>query len=227
MLNTIPEIRDYFKMELAAQNFVTDKTGCKMIELRGASFVADEPAIFGTPNKDYIDREIQWYETMSRNINDIPGGAPTQWTKTADSEGNVNSNYGFLVYSGENSMQYEHVLEELRKNPESRRAVMVYTRPEIWYDYNYDGMNDFICTNVVQYFIRDEKLEAVVQMRSNDVVFGYKNDYAWQKYVLDNLVLDLNQQAGQNDAWYPLTAGKITWQVGSLHVYERHFHLVV
>ena len=58
-------------------------------------------------------------------------------------------------------------------------------------------------------------------MRSNDVVFGYKNDYAWQKYVLNRLESDLYYNG------HPLKAGgKIHWQVQNLHVYERHFDLV-
>jgi len=53
-------------------------------------------------------------------------------------------------------------------------------------------------------------------MRSNDVVFGYRNDYAWQKYVADCLTEDLRLTKEP----------KIVWHVGSLHVYERHFNLV-
>ena len=83
-------------------------------------------------------------------------------------------------------------------------------------DYNLNGMSDFMCTNAVQYLYRNGKLNAVVQMRSNDVVFGYKNDYAWQKFVLDKLAADLETDPG-----------KIIWNAGSLHVYERHFKLVV
>jgi thymidylate synthase len=86
----------------------------------------------------------------------------------------------------------------------------------MWEDYNKDGMSDFMCTNAVQYFIRNGMLEAHVQMRSNDVVFGYKNDFAWQKHVLKLLADKLQIQPGN-----------IFWNVGSLHVYERHFHLVV
>ena len=59
-------------------------------------------------------------------------------------------------------------------------------------EYNEDGKNDFICTNAVTYYIRDNCLQSVVQMRSNDVVFGYKNDYAWQLYVLEQMVSDYN-----------------------------------
>ena len=69
---------------------------------------------------------------------------------------------------------------------------MIYTRPSIWMEYNEDGKNDFICTNAVTYYIRDNYLQSVVQMRSNDVVFGYKNDYAWQLYVLEQMAKDYN-----------------------------------
>ena len=68
---------------------------------------------------------------------------------------------------------------------------MIYTRPMIWLDAWKNGMNDFICTNNVQYFIRDNKLVTCVYMRSNDAVFGYNNDFAWQKYVRDKLIDDL------------------------------------
>ena len=116
------------------------------------------------------------------------------------------------------------MLDELLTNPDGRRASMIYTRPSIWMEYNEDGKNDFICTNAVTYYIRDNCLQCVVQMRSNDVVFGYKNDYAWQLYVLEQLVKDYNdcKQNGVPE----LKVGDIIWQVQNLHVYERHFHLV-
>ncbi len=62
-----------------------------------------------------------------------------------------------LIFSEDNVSQYQNVLQELGENPDSRRANMIYTRPHIWLDYYIDGMNDFICTNSVQYFIRDKK----------------------------------------------------------------------
>ena len=101
---------------------------------------------------------------------------------------------------------------------------MIYTRPSIWMEYNEDGKNDFICTNAVTYYIRDNCLHNVVQMRSNDVVFGYKNDYAWQLYVLEQMVKDYNDCKSEGTP--ELKVGDIVWQVQNLHVYERHFHLV-
>ena len=83
-------------------------------------------------------------------------------------------------------------------------------------------MSDFICTNNVQYFIRDNKLVTSVYMRSNDAVFGYNNDLAWQKYVRDKLIDDL-----EVDTYNRYEPGPIFWNVGSFHVYERHFGHVV
>lgn len=222
---TVSDIRAQFRQEFEDSNFVIDRSGQKMIEILGASFHADEPAIFGHPNEEYIKAEIAWYESMSTNINDIYKGEkepPTAWQATADHNGQINSNYGYLVWSNRFHNQFNQVVEELAKNPFSRRATMVYTRPSIWEEYNEGGKNDFICTNAVTYYIRENKLHCVVQMRSNDVVFGYKNDYAWQKYLLNKVVdeyLDWN-------IFDELEPGDIYWQVQNLHVYQRHFKLL-
>jgi thymidylate synthase len=212
---TIQDIRTYFKTELEKQNFVIDKTGCKMVEMVGASFLADEPAIFGTVNEDYVRREIQWYESQSLNVNDIPPPVPHIWKQVATPSGEINSNYGYLIYSGENCDQFMSCVEALKRDPYSRRAIMIYTRPSIQFEYNRAGMSDFICTNAHQYLIRDGKVHVVVTMRSNDVVFGYKNDWSWAKHVLNKVSKELD-----------VPTGDIIWQVGSLHVYERHFGLI-
>lgn len=212
---TVEDIRNYFREALAAGEFVTDKTGVKTIEMVGASFIADQETIFGPVNYDYVSRELEWYQSMSLSVYDIPGKTPAIWEQVADNAGYINSNYGWCIWHPENGRQYEHVCDELKANPNSRRAVMIYTRPEMWYHYNFDGRSDFMCTNAVQYLVRNGKLHAVVQMRSNDVVFGYRNDWAWQVHVLEKLAEDLQ-----------LPVGDIHWNVGSLHVYERHFDLV-
>jgi thymidylate synthase len=66
----------------------------------------------------------------------------------------------------------------------------------------------------------------VSQMRSNDVVFGYKNDYAWAQYLMDKFVKEWNQMSKVYGINEPIDKGLMTWQVMNLHVYERHFDLV-
>lgn len=221
VIPTVYDIRHQLIDELHDQNFVTDKSGVKTIEIVNASFLADEAAIFGTPNQDYIERELKWYRSMSRNVNDIPGGTPEIWKMVADKNGMINSNYGWCIYSEENGYQFAKVVKELTESPLSRRATMIYTRPNMHEDYNKNGMSDFMCTNTVQYFIRKGKLHASVYMRSNDAVFGYKNDYAWQKYVQQQVLEAIN---GKLSTVYDI--GDLFWNVSSLHVYERHFKLV-
>jgi len=220
-MQTIKDIRSYFISALENEEYVEDKTGVKTLDLVGASFLADAPAIFGTPNEEYISREIAWYESQSLNVDDIPGETPAIWKSISSDSGQINSNYGYLINSDENFNQYQKVLTQLLADRQTRRAVMIYQRPTMHTDFSANGMSDFICTNAVQYLIRGNQVNAVVQMRSNDVIFGYRNDYAWQLHVLQNLVADINR-LGEAD----YKVGDITWQVGSLHVYERHFKFV-
>ena len=191
----VNDIRKHFIEELKNENFSRDKSGVKTIELIGASFHADEEAIFGTPNTDYIADELAWYRSMSTNINDIGNRdePPAAWQYSANEHGEINSNYGTLIFSDKYFRQYDNVLDTLLMDMDTRRATMVYNRPSIWTEYNENGKNDFICTNAVTYYLRDGAIHAVVQMRSNDVVFGYKNDYAWQRYVLEQLTHDYNR----------------------------------
>ena len=66
-----------------------------------------------------------------------------------------------------------------------------------------------------------------------DVVFGYKNDYAWAQYLMDKFVADFNMLANNHnlstfvaEPIQPIEKGTLTWQVMNLHVYSRHFDLV-
>ena len=210
----VQDIRELFVKEYNDKNFVIDKTGIKTIELIGHSFIADEEYIFGLPNHDYIKREIDWYKSMSLNVNDLEN-TPKIWKQVADKDGYINSNYGWCIYSEYNGYQYVNCLNELLNNKDTRRAVMIYNRPSMWKDYNFNGRSDFMCTHAVQYFIRNDKLISYVLMRSMDSWAGYRNDYAWQQYVHKELSkkLDIEQ-------------GEMYWTSGSTHLYERQFYLM-
>ena len=211
----VNDIRNQLLEKYQNNDFVIDKSGSKLIEIVGASFEVDEPIIFGEENKDYIEREIKWYMSMSLNVNDIPGETPKIWKSVADPDGLINSNYGWCILSEDNHTQFRKVVATLKEHRESRQAIMIYTRPTMHEDSKKNGMKDFMCTNAVQYIIRDNVLYSIVQMRSNDVVFGFKNDFAWQTHVSKMVAHQLG-----------CPVRKIIWQVGSLHLYERHFNLL-
>jgi len=222
-VQTMDQIRTQLASALRDQDFtrvnregsMTSLVGNTTIELLGATFRASQPALFGLVNWDYVAREEAWYKSQSLNVRDIPGAVPAIWSAVADPDGFINSNYGWCIYSQENGQQFDHVVQELRANPESRRAQMIYTRPSMWQDYNKNGRSDFMCTDSVQYVIRSGAVHALVRMRSNDAIMGFKNDRAWQAHVLEQVAAEVG-----------VPAGDVIWHVGSLHVYARHYYLL-
>lgn len=210
---TTNDIKNKLIEQYNNSNFVTDKSGVKTVEIIGANFIADKPFILREQNNEYIERELAWYKCQSLYVKDIPGNTPEIWNKIASSDGKINSNYGWCIFSDENHNQYDNVLNELKINRDSRRASMIYNRPSMHIDYKLNGMNDFICTFSNQFFIRNDKLVSLYIMRSNDAIFGYNNDYAWAKWVQEKLANDLS-----------IEPGDLIWSASSLHVYERHFN---
>ena len=185
----VSDIRQQFIDKYNRQEFRGNGT----VELQAVSFEADELTIFGKRNEEYIAAEIEWYNSKDRSVQklfDIYGKEVKIWKDVADKWGEVNSNYGWCIHSQARYYQYQEVYHTLKYYKNTRQAVMIYTHP-------------------------DNELDAIVQMRSNDAVFGYTNDRAWQQYVLAKLAKDLY-----------LIPGKMTWQVGSMHIYERHYHLI-
>ena len=59
-MNSVKDVRQFFVDELNDEAFTIDKTGARTIEMIGASFIADEPSIFGKPSLSYIQKELDW-----------------------------------------------------------------------------------------------------------------------------------------------------------------------
>ena len=191
-----------------------------MVEIINITFQADKDFILREPNKEYIEREIEWYKSQSLYVDDIPGDTPKIWTQVSDKDGKINSNYGWCIFSADNNYQYSSALAQLKADKNTRKAIMIYTRPTMQTDFNKNGMSDFMCTNSVQLYIRNNELVYCVHQRSCDAVFGFNNDLAWHKFVYEQLMNDLKE-------FYPELQPKyIQYTCGSLHVYPRHQHLL-
>jgi thymidylate synthase len=172
------------------------------LEIIGASFVLDEHTPFGKVSSQYAKDEHDWYMSQSLDVRDLRN-TPKIWRDIASKDYKINSNYGYLVFSDENYNQYDEVLHALQMNPYTRQAIMK------------DGMYDFTCTSTVQYLFRDNKLNAIVTMRSSDFIFGMRYDSIWQKFIQEKLAKELG-----------MDCGFIQWNAGSLHIYPRHFKLL-
>ena len=213
------ELKDLYKNGV----FREGKYG-KTVEIQNAHFLADKDWIIREPNYDYAKREIEWYESQSLYVKDIPGNIPKIWQSCADRDGKINSNYGWCILSKENGSQFDYCVKRLLDDKHTREACMIYTRPSMQIDCNTNGMHDFMCTYATQVFLNEVradidvyKLDYIVFMRSCDTVFGYTSDVLWAKHVQSKMVDELNR--------YNLNVikGDIIWNAASLHVYERHF----
>lgn len=218
---TTDDIRNELKRLYKEGVFREGKYG-KTVEIQNAHFLADKDWIIREPNYDYAKREIEWYESQSLYVKDIPGDVPKIWQMCADKDGKINSNYGWCILSDENGNQFDHCLNRLLDDHHTREACMIYTRPSMQVDCNSNGMHDFMCTYATQVFLNEVsdnkyKLDYTVFMRSNDSVFGYTSDIVWHRHVQSKMVYELNRHDIDVDA------GDIIWNAASLHVYERHF----
>ena len=109
----------------------------------------------------------------------------------ANSEGEVNSNYG---WQWERKYQLDKVVAQLKSNPETRQAaISIYDGKEIS-----DYANDTPCTYAVQFTVLNHKLNMSVVMRSNDLWYGFCND----QYQFSNLQLLVAQRTGYDVGTY-------------------------
>lgn len=114
------------------------------------------------------------------------------------------------TYHARYADQIPFVLAELRRNPSSRRAVMlIRDKKEDMYS------EDPACLQHIQYFIREGRLCGKVLFRSNDACKAtYMNAFALimlQKKIADELGVEM---------------GSYTHRANSFHCYEKDFPLL-
>ncbi len=143
----------------------------------------------------------------------------------------INSAYGNRIFKDRYSAkpplprsygisQFDLVVEELKKDPDSRRAVMHINEPGDLLRAVEQGSKDVPCTMSLQLLIRDRKLHMHVLMRSNDVVWGMPYD-VFSFTCLQETFLYKLQEAG-----VPVDdLGSYHHTAGSLHIYDTHFEM--
>lgn len=169
--------------------------------------------------EDYLKKELDWYLSLDPTIKKVEDVKIWQ-NICSKKDYTVNSQYGVLVYGEDNYCQFQRVLNCLIKDKDSRQAVIIYNRPSIHEDAYKDGKRDFICTFYQQFFIRNNRLECITNMRSNDCIFGIFNDLPWFEYVYNDMYRKLLSK------YTNLEKGNLTYVVNSFHCYERHFSVL-
>jgi len=172
--------------------------------------------VFRDMPMDYLEKEHKWYMSQDLSIKGWMDDIKIwQFCASKDDKQEINSNYGWCVFSEANGSQYEHCLKHLKEDPFTREAMIIYTRPSIQDDCTANGKHDFLCTNYSHFFIRNGRLEMIHSQRSCDAITGLCFDFAWSSFVYQMLYEELRHT-------YPeLSVGKIHYHIDSLHVYER------
>jgi len=209
-------------------DYETAPRGMKIRENLFTSFVITNPRdrLLYVPERnfplDYVMAEILWY---------ISGNNETAWISTyskfweaiSDDGKTANSAYGARIFkqheyhdawtSADTLIswnQWQYVKDELTRDRDSRRGVIHIRQPQ-------DSMlavKDMPCTLNLQFFIRDEKLHLIVQMRSNDLILGTALDVPAFTFMQEMMAMELGLELG----FYYHTSN-------SMHVYDRHYKM--
>jgi len=201
--------------------FEASPRGQKVKEILGASFTITNPRdripyVAGRKfSVTYMVAELLWY-LSGNNETEWISKYSSFWKNISDDGITANSAYGARLLKTHPKIaqgridQWEYVLNELRSDPDSRRAIMHIRVP----DDSIDAKLDVPCTLALQFFIRDGKLHQVANMRSSDVIFGIAYDIP---------AFTLFQELLANELGVEL--GSYTHTSNSLHIYERHFKM--
>ncbi len=194
------------------------RKGEKLYELYDEGFILTEPmkcyASCRNTSLNYLRKEFEFYMSGSDKLEDAIK-CSSFWKNCSDDGETINSNYGKRIFHDVNShgfTQFQHALNCLRNNLQSKKAVIVITSPENAY-----LSNDNFCTMHLRARVDgDNKLHLTAYMRSNDVFFGTVYDVPFFVFVQLALIHELNTY-GEN-----VTLGTYTHLASSLHMYERN-----
>ena len=196
-------------------HFVNSR-GFKAKESLFVSFEIEDPTQLSVEvparkfNESYAILEWLWYLNADPSVLNI-GKFASIWNDISDSRGEVESNYGVYL-----KPQWYWVIDELIKDPDSRRATIVINHST----HKNKNPKDYPCTQYIHFFIRDNKLHLQVSMRSNDAVFGFCNDVFTFGLFQQLMKNELNVRGLKVDI------GKYYHSAGSFHVYERHYNMM-
>lgn len=116
--------------------------------------------------------------------------------------------------------QWSNVVETLKSDPDSRRAIIQIYQPAHGEIAASIGTKDVPCTLSLQFFIRDKSLHLFTTMRSNDVVWGIPYDVFSFTMLQECMLLELRA------AGLDIDLGRYIHTANSMHIYENHSELV-
>jgi len=158
-----------------------------------------------------IVHELLWFLQGDTNTRYLKENGVSIWDEWADEQGNLGPVYGkqwrsWTTADGRVVDQISEVVEQLKKNPDSRRLIV-----SAWNVGELDKMALAPCHAFFQFYVADGKLSCQLYQRSADIFLGVPFNIA--SYAL--LTLMMARVCG-------LEPGDFVHTFGDAHLYSNH-----
>ena len=194
----------------------SDRTGTGTLSLFGRQMrfaLADSFPLLTTKKLHLksIICELLWFLRGDTNVRWLQERSVTIWDEWADARGELGPVYGYQwrhwrTPDGREIDQIAQVVESIRRNPDSRRHMVL-----AWNPADVDKMALPPCHALFQFYVADGRLSCQMYQRSADVFLGVPFNIA--SYAL--LTLMLAQVTG-------LSPGEFVLALGDVHLYRNH-----
>ena len=198
----------------------TDRTGTGTRSVFGAQMRFDLRNGFPlvTTKKVHLKSviyELLWFLRGESNVQWLQESGVSIWDEWAAPDGELGPVYGVQWRSwptpdGGSIDQITQVIEQIRRNPDSRRLIV-----NAWNVAQIEDMALPPCHTMFQFYVADGRLSCQLYQRSADVFLGLPFNIA--SYAL--LTLMVAQVCG-------LEPGEFIWTGGDVHLYSNHMEQV-
>ncbi|MBM3342026.1 MAG: thymidylate synthase [Betaproteobacteria bacterium] len=198
----------------------SDRTGTGTVSIFGAQLRFDLNAGFPllTTKRVHLKsiiHELLWFLRGDTNVKYLRENGVTIWDEWAKPDGELGPVYGYQWRSwpapdGRHIDQIAQVIEQLKKNPDSRRMIV-----SAWNVADLDQMALMPCHAFFQFYVANGKLSCQLYQRSADMFLGVPFNIA--SYAL--LTLMVAQVCG-------FKPGDFVHTFGDTHIYNNHMDQV-
>ena len=210
------QYHDLLRLVLDQGKFKSDRTGTGTYSVFGAQarFPLQNNFPLLTTKKLHVKSiiyELLWFLRGDTNVKYLNEHGVTIWDEWADANGSLGRIYGaqwsdWRTPDGRSLNQVDQVIEQIKKNPHSRRHIV-----SAWNAGELDQMNLAPCHALFQFYVLDGELSCQLYQRSADLFLGVPFNIA--SYAL--LTLMVAQVCD-------LKPGEFIHTFGDLHLYANH-----
>ncbi len=162
--------------------------------------------------KSAVDELLWIWQKKSNNVHDLNSHI---WDSWADASGSIGKAYGYQLgvkhqYKEGMMDQVDRVIYDLKNNPYSRRIMTnIYVHQDL------HEMNLYPCAYSMTFNVTGNKLNAVLNQRSQDVLTA--NNWNVVQYAV--LIYMLAQVCG-------FEPGELVHVIADAHIYDRHIEII-